>query len=131
MKIQILKTTITTFLLTFLFYFINKIVLENSDFLANFALYQFSLESIYLIFSLFSVAILITLLIVNRKNKDVVGMTFLLITSFKTAVCYFIFSDIIHSANKNKIERINFFVVFILFLIIETLITIRLLNKKQ
>lgn len=131
MKIQIFKTTITTFLLAFLFYFINKIVLENSDFSANFALYQFSLESIYLIFSLFSVAILITLLIVNRKNKDVVGMTFLLITSFKTAVCYFIFSDIIHSANKNKIERINFFVVFILFLTIETLITIRLLNKKQ
>lgn len=131
MKLQILKTAITTFLLAFLFYFINKIVLENSDFSTNFASYQFSLEFIYLIFSLFSIAILITLLIVNQKNKDIVGMTYMLITSFKTVLCYFIFSEIIKSSNVNKIERINFFVVFILFLTIETLITIRLLNKKQ
>jgi hypothetical protein len=131
MKLQILKTSITIFLLAILFYFTNKIILENTAFSSNFELYQFSLEFIYLIFSLFSITILITLLIVNQKNKDVVGMTFLLITSFKIGICYSIFSKAINSANENEIERINFFVVFILFLTIETLITIRLLNKKQ
>lgn len=131
MKVQILKTTITTVLLALFLFFINKLFLENSYFNSNFELYQVSLKSIYLIFTLFSIVILVTLLIVNQKNKDVVGMTFMLITTFKTILSYVLFSKIITGNNENTVERINFFVVFILFLIIETLITIRLLNKKQ
>jgi hypothetical protein len=32
---------------------------------------------------------------------------------------------------KTPIEKINFFVIFIYFLAIETLVTIRILNNKQ
>jgi hypothetical protein len=32
---------------------------------------------------------------------------------------------------KTPVEKINFFAIFIYFLVIETLITIRILNNKQ
>ena len=131
MKVQIFKIAITTISLTLLLFFGNVIFLENTDYSANFELYKFPLVITYLVFLLFSISILITLLIVNHKNKDIVGMTFMLITTFKTAVCYFIFSNVISSDNENTIERINFVIVFSVFLTMETLITIQLLNKKQ
>lgn len=131
MKVQIFKIAITTISLTLLLFFGNVIFLENTDYASNFELYKFPLVITYLVFLLFSISILITLLIVNHKNKDIIGMTFMLITTFKTAVCYFIFSNVISSDNENTIERINFFIVFSVFLTMETLITIQLLNKKQ
>lgn len=131
MKLQIFKTVILTLLIAVVLFFGNKLILQTESFNQNFKFFSYSLETIYVVFCAFSVAILVTLLIVNSRNKDVVGMTYLLITSLKAGILFFIFSDIIGSSNKNTIERINFFVVFILFLTIETLITIRLLNKKQ
>lgn len=131
MKIQIFKTVSTLIVLSLVLFFCNKLLLEYTNFSSFYKQYQFSLEFIYSILSLFSITILIIMLFVNQKNKDIVGMTFMLSTTFKTIICFVIFSAIINSSNQNKIERINFFVVFILFLTIETLITIRLLNKKQ
>ncbi|OXA69221.1 DUF6168 family protein [Flavobacterium aquatile] len=131
MKLQIFKTVILTLLIAVVLFFGNKLILQTESFSQNFEVFSYSLETIYALFCAFSVIILITLMIVNSRNKDIVGMTFLLITSIKAGVLFFIFSDIIGSSNKNTVERINFFVVFILFLTIETLITIRLLNKKQ
>lgn len=131
MKLQIFKTVILTLSIAVVLFFSNKLILQTESFNQNFKLFSHSLETIYIVFCAFSVLILVTLLIVNSRNKDVVGLTYLLITSVKAGILFFIFSDIIGSSNKNTVERINFFVVFILFLAIETLITIRLLNKKQ
>lgn len=131
MKLQILKTVILTLSIAVVLFLSNKLILQTESFNQNFKLFSHSLETIYIVFCAFSVVILVTLLIVNSRNKDVVGLTYLLITSVKAGILFFIFSDIIGSSNKNTVERINFFVVFILFLAIETLITIRLLNKKQ
>lgn len=131
MKLQILKTVIFTLLIAVVLFFGNKLILQTESFSQNFKLFRHSLETIYITICSFTVAILVTLLIVNSRNKDIVGLTFLLITSTKAGVLLFVFSDIVASSNKNTVERINFFTVFILFLAIETLITIRLLNKKQ
>lgn len=131
MKLQIFKTVIFTLLIAVVLFFGNKLILQTESFNQNFKLFRYSIETIYITICSFSVAILVTLLIVNSRNKDVVGLTFLLITSIKAGVLLFVFSDIVASSNKNTVERINFFTVFILFLAIETLITIRLLNKKQ
>ena len=68
---------------------------------------------------------------VSEKSFDNVGMAFLISTSIKMAISYFILRPILNSPIDNKIEKINFFCIFILFLAIETIITIRLLNKKQ
>lgn len=131
MKLQIFKTVILTLSIAVVLFFGNKLILQTESFNQNFKLFSYSLETIYTVLCVFSVIILVTLLIVNSRNKDVVGLTYLLITSIKAGIIIFIFSDIISSSNKNTVERINFFIVFILFLAIETLITIRLLNKKQ
>jgi hypothetical protein len=131
MKLQILKTVILTLSIAVVLFFGNKLILQTESFSQNFELFSHSLETIYTVLCIFSVIILVILLIVNSRNKDVVGLTYLLITSIKAGIIFFIFSDIISSSNKNTVERINFFIVFILFLAIETLITIRLLNKKQ
>lgn len=131
MKVQILKTIFATIGMALLLFFINRLILTHPNFKAGFELFQVSLTFIYFLFTLFSILILVTLIFVQRKNNDVVGMSFMLITTFKTILYYVIFSKIISTDNANTVERINFFVVFILFLVIETLITIRLLNKKQ
>lgn len=131
MKLQILKTVMLTLSIAVVLFFGNKLILQTESFSQNFELFSHSLETIYTVLCIFSVIILVILLIVNSRNKDVVGLTYLLITSIKAGIIFFIFSDIISSSNKNTVERINFFIVFILFLAIETLITIRLLNKKQ
>jgi len=131
MKLQIFKTVILTLSIAVVLFFGNKLILQTESFNQNFKLFSYSLETIYTVLCVFSVIILVILLIVNSRNKDVVGLTYLLITSIKAGIIIFIFSGIISSSNKNTVERINFFIVFILFLAIETLITIRLLNKKQ
>lgn len=131
MKLQIFKTVILTLSIAVVLFFGNKLILQTESFNQNFKLFSYSLETIYTVLCVFSIIILVILLIVNSRNKDVVGLTYLLITSIKSGILFFIFSDIISSSNKNTVERINFFIVFILFLAIETLITIRLLNKKQ
>lgn len=131
MKLQIFKTVILTLSIAVVLFFGNKLILQTESFNQNFKLFSYSLETIYTVLCVFSIIILVILLIVNSRNKDVVGLTYLLITSIKAGILFFIFSDIISSSNENTVERINFFIVFILFLAIETLITIRLLNKKQ
>ena len=131
MKLQIFKTVILTLSIAVVLFFGNKLILQTESFNQNFKLFSYSLETIYTVLCVFSIIILVILLIVNSRNKDVVGLTYLLITSIKAGIIFFIFSGIISSSNKNTVERINFFIVFILFLAIETLITIRLLNKKQ
>ena len=69
---------------------------------------------------------------VKEKNIDNVGYTFLLITCIKMAVSYAVLYPILHSGNLNvKVEKIDFFIIFALFLTIETIVTIRILNNKQ
>jgi len=48
------------------------------------------------------------------------------------AISYAILYPISHSGNQNvKTEKIDFFIIFALFLTIETIVTIRILNNKQ
>jgi hypothetical protein len=93
--------------------------------------FHFTLESIYLFFSLFLIIITTTSHIVYQKNKDIVGLIYLFNTGVKLVLTYILFHSAIDSNNKNTVERLTLFAIFILFLSIETVSTIRLLNKKQ
>ena len=63
---------------------------------------------------------------------DNVGMSFLLATSIKMILCFIILRPLLKVSNEiNALDKKNFFVTFILFLIIETMLTIRILGKKQ
>jgi hypothetical protein len=46
--------------------------------------------------------------------------------------CYLILKPILQlNTHDNSLEKINFFMIFALFLTIETVLTIRILNRKQ
>lgn len=112
------------------FYFIHKsafsILRYNTD---NF---QYSLETLYLFFSLFSIVIILVLIKVKQKNLDIVGNVFLLATLIKMTACYFLGRPILkYGSIEDSLEKWNFLTLFVLFLFVETFIAIRLLNEKN
>lgn len=121
---SLLKITIPVFLVHLLVFQIPSLTTVATQFF-------YSIPFLYILYFVFSVIILIALFKVSENNFDNVGMTFLISTSIKMVICYFILRPILNSVNENTIEKVNFFTIFILFLAIETVITIRLLNKNQ
>ena len=108
-----------------LFFFLN----EANPKLQNF---HFPIELIYGFFFVCSLIVILILLTVKKKNIDNVGYTFLMVTCSKMAISYAVLYPILHSGNLNvNVEKINFFIIFALFLTIETAVTIRILNNKQ
>ena len=92
----------------------------------------FSIEIVYGFFFVASLTIISILMLVKNKNIDSVGFVFLLITSLKIVISYFLLRQIIINSGENlKTEKLHFFIVFAVFLAIETVVTIRILNKKQ
>lgn len=120
----LLKYTIPVFIIHLLLFQLPDLKVASQNF-------YLSIPELYLIYFIFSKIILFVLIQVSKKNFDNVGMTFLVITSVKLAMSYFIVRPILNSTTENTLEKANFFFIFILFLAIETLITIRLLNKKK
>lgn len=111
------------------FYCIHKVLF--SFFGLDTTNFEYSLLQLYLFFAVFSIAIIILLLKVRQKNLDIVGNTFLLVTSVKMVVCYVFGRPILKNiTQENPLEKWNFFTLFVLFLILETIVTIGILNKK-
>lgn len=131
MGIAKFKPLITLLVIAIVLYVLHKLIfftlLQNAD-----ATFEYSLEILYSFFFISSAAIISILVIIKEKSIDHVGMSFLLITSIKMIVCYMLLRPILSlETQDSSIEKINFFTLFILFLAIETLSTIRLLNNKQ
>ena len=118
--------------LSMLVYLVHKLVFflnENHPKLQGF---HFPIEVVYGFFFICSLLIIVILIIVKEKKIDNVGYTFLLVTCVKIAISYVILSPILNSNHSNlRIEKINFFIIFALFLTIETIVTVRILNNKQ
>lgn len=116
--------------LVFLIYILHKTVFWAFD--IQEISFEYPLELLYLFFFILSAIIIKILLIVKQKSFDNVGMSFLLATSVKMIFCYLILRPLLQlPKTSNPAERINFFILFIVFLAIETLFTIRLVNEKQ
>jgi hypothetical protein len=132
MKLSIFKPLLIVLVFSILFFFAHYyilIYLIGQDALSDF---YFSVQQIYLFYTIASILIITTLIFVRKKNLDIVGYFYLILTMVKMGIAYFF----LHQINKNphdflSYEKKSFFVSFILFLAIETLITIRLLNKNQ
>lgn len=87
---------------------------------------------LYLLFALLSIIIVFSLMKVKEVAIDYVGYAFLAFTSVKMVIAYAFLRPIIHTdLPKTPTEKMNFFIVFIYFLAIETILTIRILNNKQ
>ena len=92
----------------------------------------YSISLLYCFFFAFSAIILFALIQIRQQNINNVGYTFLLLTSIKMAGAYFFLKPILNShSGAAKIEKFHFFGIFILFLIIETIMSIKILNNKQ
>lgn len=92
----------------------------------------YSIELLYLIFFATSALLYIILLVVKKKNFEVVGMSFLFGTFAQMLFGYLILGPILENKTQGvMIEKMNFFITFILFLLFETLLTARLLNEKH
>lgn len=92
--------------------------------------FYFSITFLYVLFFIFSKTILFIVKKVSEKSFDNTGMVFMMATSLKIGIVYFMIKPILNLEN-NQIEKVNIFIIFICFLLIESVITVRILNKKQ
>ncbi len=94
--------------------------------------FYYSLERLYAVFFALSFVIIFILLKIKERNFDQLGMSFLLLTSSKMVFYYFLLKPILKIKHYDiPKEKINFFVLFVLFLTIEVVVTIRILSEKQ
>ncbi|MCI4444281.1 MAG: hypothetical protein JHC39_12330 [Lentimicrobium sp.] len=115
-----------------LVYLAHKLVFLLNENNPKFQSFHFPIEVVYGFFFICSLLIILILIKVREVNIDNVGYTFLLLTCIKMAISYVVLSPILNSGNPNlRIEKINFFFIFALFLTIETIVTARILNNKQ
>lgn len=112
------------------FYIIHRLVFLLPSLNKAQASFYFSITFLYVLFFIFSKTILFVVKKVSEKSFDNTGMVFMIATFIKTGIVYFIIKPILDSEH-NQIEKLNVFFIFICFLLIETIITVRILNKKQ
>lgn len=117
------------------FFALTAYILNQVAFLlfkVNHQSFYYSIEFLYLIFSGISALLYLILLIVKKKNFEIIGMVFLFGTFTQMLLGYLVLRPILETkSDAVMIEKINFFIIFILFLLFETLLTIRLLNEKR
>ena len=116
---------ISAFILHSLAYFLfNFDAIENQ--------FQYSLITLYGFFITCSVIIVILLILIKQKEINNVGNSFMLLTILKMPFAYYLLQSIINSKSQfASFEKINFFIIFLFFLAIETIVSIRILNNKQ
>ena len=113
--------------LTFLIYLVHVQVTHSIG--VNPSAFYYSLELEYCCFALATALIVFVLQKIKQKNFDTVGLIFLWITSIKMIACFFAVRPILQIQSPTAaIEKINFFVIFFVFLAIETALTISFLN---
>lgn len=93
--------------------------------------FYYSIPFLYLTFFIFTKICLFIIVRVSQKNFDSTGMTFMLVSTLQTILAFLIAKPILNSNTSSSIEKANYFFIFILFLTIETIISIRILNKKR
>jgi hypothetical protein len=130
MNLKNYKPLLSLALLIVVAYLLHKIVFYGFN--IDVSAFHYTIEQLYLLFSVLSLIVIAILLKVKEHSFDNVGMSFLLSTSIKMVVCYLVLRPILQAGGQNGIiEKKNFFAMFILFLAIETILTIRILNKNQ
>lgn len=94
--------------------------------------FVYTLPKLYGFFILLSAVILLILIKVGQASKTNVGLTFILLTTFKMGIAYVFLKPVLETNLPHTgLEKTNFLIVFLLFLTIETIITIRIINNKQ
>jgi hypothetical protein len=94
--------------------------------------FLYSIPELYGFFFVCAFAILLILIRVKQKSIDSVGNTFMLLTCFKMVLAYVLLHPILEATHSEVgAEKANFFLIFAIYLTIETIVTIRLLNPTR
>ncbi|AWH84471.1 hypothetical protein HYN59_04765 [Flavobacterium album] len=125
------RLQITALLFGIVFYAVNRLIFLLPDFSIKYTAYHHSLEVLYLFFITCAVILITVLLKVYKHSMDNTGYVFIGATLVQMGLCYLMLKPILEAGEGGRFEKMNFFFIFILFLTIETVLTIRLLNKKQ
>ena len=131
MRFNKFRTLVYLLIVILLSYILHKAATQFFPSIFSTTNFIYSLEELYGFFSICSVAIVVLVIFVNTKNKDNVGMSFIIFTTIKILFCVLAAHPILHNTSDLRLEKINFFMIFLLFLAIETILTIRILNNKQ
>ena len=92
----------------------------------------FSILSIYAFNFALTFFSILALLFIQKKFSDKVGYTFLGLGVFKMMLSVVYLMPLIKSAFINKIpDTLNFFFCYFLFLLMESIITVKMLNKNN
>lgn len=111
--------------------FLGHMLLFQFYFSGRDANFLYTIPELYGFFLTCSVIIFLILIRIKRNNIDSVGNTFMLLTCIKMVLAYVLLHPILEATHSEvAAEKINFFVVFALFLTIETAVSIRLLQKN-
>lgn len=132
MNLEKFKSVFTLFLLGLLGFIVHKAVFHFFVPMAYEKAFIYSIPLLYVFFFSFSALMILILHKIKQNNIHSVGYAFLAITSLKMIVAYVFLRPILNgNLPKTPTEKMNFFVIFIYFLAIETIVTIRILNNKQ
>lgn len=126
-----LRAILIMSLMTLIIYAANRLILSLPQFEAEYSTYHYNIAMIYCFFWVCAAVIIFAANIIHDKSPDNTGYVFIGTTLVQMGLCYIMLKPILALGEKANFEKINFFIIFILFLTIETVLTIRLLNNKQ
>jgi len=115
--------TVSIFLIHILIFKIKTLI----EFQQNF---QYEIWFLYLISYVFSVLSVVLMQKVSEKNFESTGFVYIVVLTIKMAVYYFLLQPILVNSSENNIEKINFGIIVILFLIIDIVLAGQILNKR-
>ncbi len=93
--------------------------------------FKFSLLKIYAIFIFASASIVFSLIRISKVSFDNVGFGFMILTMMKLGFAYALLRKIDTESSANpSLETTNFFLIVMLFLILETICSVKLLKKQ-
>lgn len=125
------KPLLEVLIVSIVIFFVHKIAFSLLDYVIIECYFLYSLQFLYSFFLASSIFIIFLVIKINSVDINNVGNGFLLLTLIKIGIAYLILNPILESSSKYiETEKINFFIVFAVFLTIETIITIRILNNK-
>ena len=94
--------------------------------------FYYPLEYLYAFFAGIGLLIIISLNFVFKNSPEYVGMAFLVATNIKLIFSYILARPILAKTTENvRLEKINFFGIFIMFLVIEIVLAAKMLNISR
>ncbi len=114
-----------------LLYAANWYILSLPAYSEKYLDYHHNLGTLYFFFWVCAALIIFISHTAYSKSPDNTGYIFVGLTLVQMGFSYLMLRPILEGGDAARFEKINFFIIFILFLVIETALTIRLLNNKQ